>query len=85
MEKVHLLKYPWVNGVVIGEVGNKVMVKFQRGDSTVFSRDKIGKGWLTENVDQRGDQRLSEMRENLRKGITDEVKDEVVGSDVGDA
>ena len=84
MEKVHLLKYPWVNGVVLAEVGGSLMVKFVRGDCTVLSRNKLGKGWLVEGAVQREEKGIVELGERLRKGITVEVKDEVVSFDVGE-
>jgi len=35
MEKVFLLKYPWVRGEVVMNVGSNVVVKFERGDCAV--------------------------------------------------
>ena len=84
MEKVHLLKYPWVNGVVLMEVGGSVMVKFVRGDCTVLLREALGKGWLLEGLDVEREKGWVELREKLRKGITKAVKDEVVDAEIGD-
>ena len=83
MEKVHLLKYPEVNGVVLMDVGDSVVVKFQRGDCVCLLRRKLGKGWLVEGLELGQEKGEREMVKKFREGITKAVKDEVVGWDVG--
>ena len=84
MEKVHLLKYLEVNGVVLMDVGDRVVVKFTRGDCSVLSRSELGKGWLVEGMELKREKWVAEFVMRLRKGITKEIKDEVVDREVGD-
>jgi len=84
LEKVYLLKYPWVNGVVLADVGERVMVKFTRGDCYLLLRSELGKGHLVEGFDEVERRAPVEWAERLRKGATEAVKDEVVDDEVGD-
>jgi len=84
MEKVHLLKYPEVNGVVLMDVGDSVVVKFERGDCACLSRRKLGKGWMVKGVELGQVKGEREMVKKFREGITEAVKDEAVDWEVGD-
>lgn len=81
MEKVYLLKYPWVNGVVLAEVGSRVLVKFTRGDCTILSRSDLGKGYLVEGFDEETISVEGRFAERVRKGLTEAVADDVGGRD----
>ena len=84
MEKVYLIKYPWVNGEVLMEFASNVVVKFTRGDCARLDRGDLGVGHILVGFEQGGDKFIAEWANWFRKKTTVEVKDEVVGFEVGE-
>lgn len=84
MEKVYSLKYPWLRGYVLADLGSAKLVKWLSG---AIIREKVadlGTGWLLVEME---DGLLEVPRvwlDQFRKAATDEVKDEVVDKEVGD-
>lgn len=84
MKKVHLLKYPWVRGVVMLDLGSKFVVRFESGLSKCLSRDMFGEGHPFEGLADDGMVSPPFWWEAFRKAATNEVKDQVVDFEVGE-